>query len=335
MKKDFLVVGQGIAGSLLAFELMQKGYQVAIADASSENTSSKKAAGLYNPITGREMKKTWIADLLFANIELHYRKLEVEIEEKFLFNTPIYRPFHSAGEQNDWLTKYQDEAFSEYIDKVTPSLEIEHLQDPFGGIQLKKSGYVDLPRMLGAFRKYFERHEMLISENIDPLQGQDIAERIIHSEGPYVSQNSHWGHLPFRPVRGEVLNIRCDLPTDKIYNRGVFILPKDDYFRVGSTYHHDILSFVPQEKGIEELKRRLAKLFTGDYEILNASAGVRPATHDRRPYIGWHPENKTLGIFNGFGAKGVSLVPYFSKLFVDSIEGNAVIPSEAHVSRVF
>lgn len=131
------------------------------------------------------------------------------------------------------------------------------------------------------------------------------------------------------------MDIHCDLPTDKVYNRGVFILPKEGYFRVGSTYDHKVLTFEPQESGIEELKMRLGKLYTGNYEILRVSAGVRPATFDRKPFIGWHPENKGVGIFNGFGTKGVSLVPYFSKLFVDSIQGKCGIHPEANVSRVF
>ena len=124
-------------------------------------------------------------------------------------------------------------------------------------------------------------------------------------------------------------------PMDRIINRGVFLLPKGDHFRVGSTYDHDLMTYEPQQKGIENLKQRLAKLYTGSYEIINISAGIRPTTDDRRPYIGWHPENKGVGIFNGFGTKGVSLVPYFSKLFIDSIEGKARIHPEADVSRVF
>jgi glycine/D-amino acid oxidase-like deaminating enzyme len=95
------------------------------------------------------------------------------------------------------------------------------------------------------------------------------------------------------------------------------------------------MTYEPQPKGIAELERRLKKLYTGHYEVLSASAGVRPTTNDRRPFIGWHPENKAVGIFNGFGTKGVSLVPYFSKLFVDSIEDREKVHIEADVNRVF
>lgn len=334
MKKDFLIVGQGLAGSHLAWELFRKGYSVVIWDSDTPDTSSKKAAGIYNPITGREMKKTWLADELFSKIESHYQKLETELGGSFLCSLPIYRPFHSAGEQNDWVAKYQDEAFRDFIEKITPSLGIENLNDPYGGLHLKKSGFVDLPEMLEVFKGFFRNKGILIQEEFKIQESQDVADKVIFCEGYYFHQNPFWRELPFKPVRGEIIDIHCDLPPERIYNRGVFMVPKEGYFRVGSTYHHDNLSFTAQKKGIDELKRRLEKLYSGEFEITGTSAGVRPATHDRRPYIGWHPENKTVGIFNGFGAKGVSLVPYFSKLFVDSIIRKAVIPSEANVSRV-
>ena len=161
------------------------------------------------------------------------------------------------------------------------------------------------------------------------------ADRVIFCEGTYVHQNVFWKDLPFKPVRGELMEIQCDLPSDRIYNRGVFMIPRNGRFRVGSTYDHKNLSFKVDETSLLKLEERLKKLYSGPYEIQLATAGVRTATHDRRPYIGWHPENKCIGIFNGFGTKGVSLVPYFSKLFVDSIEGKTAIHREANVSRVF
>ncbi len=212
-------------------------------------------------------------------------------------------------------------------------MKIEGLSDPIGGLALRHSGFVDLPKMLTALRGYFIKKGIFQETTFDYRQSS--GKTIIFCEGPDVVNNPYWANLPFRPVRGEIIDIQCDLPTNQVYNRGVFMLPKENIFRVGSTYDHQVLSYEPQQSGIQQLKSRLEKLYSGSYQILKASAGVRPATHDRRPFIGWHPENKAVGIFNGFGTKGVSLVPYFSKLFVDSIERKTSIHSEADVSRVF
>lgn len=345
VKIDFIIVGQGIAGTLLGLELINRGYEIRIFDPCSNDTSSNKAAGLYNPITGRKMVKTWLADELFDGLPEFYAGLEQKLGTSFHQAIPIYRPFFSIEEQNDWNAKGQEDQYSVYIKQIHQKpTGVSELLDEFGGLELAKTGFVDLPVLIEAARNYFTEKGVFEPSAIDSdeLQFSEVvtyknftADKIIFSDGTFFSQNVFWKNLPFKPVRGEIIDIACDLPPDRIYNRGVFMLPKNGLFRIGSTYDHELLSFEPQQKGIEELQRRMTKLFSGKYELISASAGVRPATHDRRPYIGWHPENKAVGIFNGFGTKGVSLVPYFSKLFIDSFEGTAEFLPEADVSRVF
>lgn len=342
---QFLIVGQGLAGSLLGYELLQRGYTVAILDECIENTSSNKAAGLYNPITGRNLVKTWLADELFIGLDSYYQQLEKDISMSFHKSLPIYRPFHTAAELNDWMGKEKDSSYQKYVAGVEPSsINLVGLQDSTGGLLIKNSGYVNVSKMIEGFRRYFISKGVFHQEVVNRADigvGDEIryrnfkAEKIIFCEGAKALENSWWDKLPFNLIRGEIMDIKCELPNDRIYNRGVFILPRDGVFRVGSTYDHENLTYEPQQKGIEELERRLRKLYTGGYEIVEVSAGVRPTTNDRRPYIGWHPKNKAVGIFNGFGTKGVSLVPYFSKLFVDSIEDKAKVHTEADVRRVF
>jgi flavin-dependent dehydrogenase len=76
METDFLIVGQGLAGTVLSFRLMQLGQKVMVFDTPEQNKSSRVAAGLYNPITGNQMVKTWNADGLFPEIVPTYRQLE-------------------------------------------------------------------------------------------------------------------------------------------------------------------------------------------------------------------------------------------------------------------
>ena len=75
-KRDILIVGQGLAGSLLALELEKRKKNVMIIDNNPSVSSSKVAAGLYNPITGSKMIKTWLADELFPNLSKYYQDLE-------------------------------------------------------------------------------------------------------------------------------------------------------------------------------------------------------------------------------------------------------------------
>ena len=52
---DFLIIGQGIAGTLLAEELLANQQSVFIIDKYHPNSSSNIATGIVNTITGRKL----------------------------------------------------------------------------------------------------------------------------------------------------------------------------------------------------------------------------------------------------------------------------------------
>ncbi len=303
-----------------------------------------KAAGLYNPITGRKMLKTWRVDDFFLDLESKYQELESLLKQKFVYPKPIYRPFRTIEDQNDWQGKNLDDGDDNYVAELrTISLGIDNILDPHGGILIKKSGYVNLPVLLNAFKNYLINKGIYLEELFDFSEmdeGDEVleykqwsAKNIIFSEGS--AKSGLFDDLPFRPVRGEIIDIACDLDTRYIINQGVWMIPKGDFFTVGSTYDHKTLTYHPQPQGIENIKERLGKIFSGEYRVINERAGVRPATLDRKPYIGFHKKIRTVGIFNGFGTKGVSLSPYFAKHFADVLDKSEELQQEINVERVY
>ena len=56
---DHLVIGQGIAGTVLAQTLLQQGKTVLVVDDASLSQASKVAAGLYNPVVFKRLVKSW------------------------------------------------------------------------------------------------------------------------------------------------------------------------------------------------------------------------------------------------------------------------------------
>ena len=124
------------------------------------------------------------------------------------------------------------------------------------------------------------------------------------------------------------------IDIQEIINQGAFVIPLGgNIFRLGATYSWHELNIVPTEQGKVDLTEKYQKLMKPNMKILTHRAGVRPATKDRRPFVGMHPEFENIGIFNGLGSKGVSLAPFFAKQFVDFLVNNKELHPEININR--
>ena len=349
MQVDYLIVGQGLAGSILSAHLLEMGKTVKVLSEPSFSNSSKVAGGLFNPITGRKMVKTWHCDRLFDYLIPFYRKMESLLREEFLVEKPIYRPFYSIEEQNEWMGKSADPDFQPYIEKVYQHSGFgEHVHDEFGGILLKKSGYLQTAKFVEAYESYLSKHNLLVNTAFDfnklsiSTQGVSYeginAKHLVFCDGKMLEQNPFFSWLPLHPVKGELLFLETesDMKQRVIYNRGVFVVPMGHgSSKVGATYEHQNLNEEPTLKGKNQLIERLGNLIKFPYKITGQAAGVRPATKDRRPFLGKHPELVHVYIFNGLGAKGVSLAPYYANQFIQWMEGNGNLEDEVNIERFF
>ena len=70
-----------------------------------------------------------------------------------------------------------------------------------------------------------------------------------------------------------------------------------------------------------------------DFEVINQVAGIRPASKDRKPLVGQHPEYPALFCCNGFGSRGVLIAPAIAKNLVAHIELNEDLDPEIDIKR--
>lgn len=84
-KYDYVIVGQGVAGSAMAWKLFFKKKSFIILDSEIKNSASSAALGIYNPITGRRKALTWNVIKLFKSLEDFYKRVEDYIGIKILF----------------------------------------------------------------------------------------------------------------------------------------------------------------------------------------------------------------------------------------------------------
>ncbi len=344
---DYIIVGQGLAGTTLAWQLHALGQRVAVINTHQPNSSSMVAAGLYNPVTGRKMVKTWLADRLFPAIEPFYEQLQQLTGQQFLHPVRVYRPFVAVQEQNEWHERAATPVFAPYVAQVHSAPQYAAYQaDPLGGICLGMSGYLDVPAFLLAMRQWFTSQGMYIEGHFEAgnLQlteealtyGNFTARGLIFCEGTAAQQNPWFGWLPFRPVKGQTMLLAANAPLQHIVNRGVFVIPKaPNRLKVGATYQHHDSTPDPTAEGLQQLTGKLNQLMQMPYEVVGQSAGIRPATADRRPFLGRHPAHKQLAIMNGLGSKGVSLAPYFAGQLAAHLVNGAPLQQEVNIHRFF
>lgn len=111
---NYIIVGLGLAGSLLAYFLIKAGKRVLVVDSFKPNSSSRVAAGLINPVTGRQMVKTWQADTLLPFTENTYLELKEYFKKTFFFKQNITRLFASAEQKNVWELKTRSAEYENY-----------------------------------------------------------------------------------------------------------------------------------------------------------------------------------------------------------------------------
>lgn len=348
MEVDFLLIGQGLAGTVLSYRLIQKGFKVHLIDDGDKNSSSKIAAGLYNPVTGRNLVKTWQADALFQEIEPFYQKMEDFLGLKLIHSLGIYRPFVSYEEQNEWLAKSADPQYDVFIEEVFSQSRKQGVKDPFGGLLLKSTGYIDTKKLVIGYGEWLQSREMLTKTSLSEKEltptkdgrweyKNILARTIVFANGIQAGNNSFFDWIPFIPVKGEILTVKQDFTSSEIVNRGVFRIDLGKGIgKVGSTYNNSEVNLNPTEKGKKEILDKLEQLIDREViEIIDHQVGVRPGIKDRKPVLGKHPSKESVYIFSGFGAKGVSLVPYLSNQMVNLLVCGEEPEKEVNINRFF
>lgn len=345
MKKfDFLIVGKGLAGSVLASYLLQEKQSLAIIDLSNGASSSQQAAGLINPITGRRFVKSWKIEDLLPNALNYYLKLEEQLNTSFLKETSVFKVLLNREQQNDFASKCTDPIYHHFLNSDLQQLK-EEISNPYSCVEIKPVLQIDVQTFINSLSSYlnensylnqeeFIHEELLINEEF--FQYHELqAKYIIFCEGNYVSNNAYFNYLPNRFAKGEALIINAPkLNLKSILSSHINICPiGNDKYYVGATYNWDDRSLEPTTEKRAFLIDRLDSSINCSYEILDHIAGIRPTVLDRRPLLGEHPKHKGMYIFNGMGTKGLSLAPYFGKQLIDSILYNTEIDPEVDINR--
>lgn len=344
MQTSTLIIGQGLCGTWLSYWLQRAGADFLVLDENKTNSATKVASGIINPVTGRRMAKTWLADELLPFAEHAYEQLGEFVNAPLIAPCDILDFFSAPDRRLDFEKRAQQ--FESYLNWPTDEHAWLHFFNySFGFGIVSPAWQVDVQTMLQNWRTELLRTNKLVEEKYEPvaleilrnsIRYKDIiADRIVFCDGISAMKHHFFKALPFAFNKGEALIISApELPHNCIYKKTNTITPwKDGLFWVGSNYDREYTDDQPTTAFRQQTEQWLKHFLKIPFTVEEHLAALRPTTLERRPFVGFHPNQAQVGIFNGMGTKGVSLAPFFGKQLAENILHTQPIMADVDVKR--
>jgi glycine oxidase len=319
-----LIIGQGIAGSVLAWSLHWEDKTVHVLDRGRNITASRIAAGLVTPFTGRRLSKAGDFDESVAIAKKFYQRVEQETGASLFKEEPAVRYFQDDIERDFFLKERYE----------THRSEIELISEENGavkGFRMLRAARLRVTEFLEVTRSFFTAKGCFHEEDIDPVRDIEVAENSVQitkqgltgeelyfCQGYQTEENPWFPGIPDAPARGEIL--RLDIPGRKareVVHRGFWLAPATDQredssgneYLLGATYDRENLDQNETQSGRDELLRGLKEITKENYRVIGHYSAIRAGMKTRRPIATRHPEYPHVAIMNGMGSKASLMAP--------------------------
>jgi len=336
-----MIMGGGVAGLATAQRLLQQGASVTVLERGAVGRESSWAGGgILSPLCpwdypdevtrlssrGAALFAGWAEELRVAT------GIDPEYEASGMLVLP---PFDMQAAQQ-WCA-----AHDVPMQRVTASDSVQAASG--AALLLPQVAQVRNPRLTRALRQHVAAlggHILEQCEVREFVTGAGRVQALVASCGEFSAENyivtagawskqllgRHALHLDIRPVRGQMLLFKFDVPPLRhiVLQHDMYLIPRrDGHLLVGST-----LEDVGFDKGITQsaaadLRLRAAQLLPQlhDMPIVQHWAGLRPASPDNIPTIARHPLLDNLYINSGHFRYGVTMAPASVEILLNEIAG--------------
>ena len=363
---DVAVIGAGINGCSIAYELSKEGYNVALFDKEGVAQGGSGAAGAF--ISPKFSKAG---------------ELKEVINEAFLYSMQYYDdnfPNHFTKAQLLHIAKDFDEEEVLRVFKQSTPLELKTVSDTvYESLtdEARKCEYISIDAgIVDAFAmcQAMSQHTTLIELRVESLEHQEDhwmindtykVKKVILTTGAYKSIVDE-PYIQLRGVWGHRIDIKTSLQNPYSIHQFVSISPtKEGIVAIGAThnvhYHPDInTEEYDFQEGREELLQKARKTIRlDDVEVVKDYTGLRSGSFDYMPLVGPLVKSeetlaccqkqlrvrkpdfdnfvlyKDLYMMNGSGGYGFVLAPYLAKILKENIVHDKEISQRLQPARFF
>jgi len=349
---DTLIVGGGVIGCALAYELAKAGVKTIVIDKDALGSQSTRAgAGMLGAqvemdapgplydlgIRSRALFAGWREELLdLSGIDIELQTAGIcrvavdEADRLALLERAKWQ--QAAGQRAEWL---EEDQFRKEVGG--------QLQSQYGALYLPDDHQVRNPQLLHAlvhsamhygadFREATAMTGFLMAngavQGVMTLNGPIRADRVVIASGAWTGllTDSLSLNIPVFPVKGQAFFLDTFAAPNPytIFTHGCYILPKrNGQIYVGATEEHAGFDRRPNLGSLAKLSSQAVALMPslGSLPFAQTIAGLRPGSPDGLPFLGPVPGIGGLYIASGHFRNGVLLAPITAQVMTDVLTG--------------
>jgi thiazole synthase len=334
---DTVVIGGGIAGLTIALAAADQQLSVTVVDLAANGAASRAAAGMLAPSL-EGMPASVLPYALQARD--YYPEFLADLREQTGLAVGLNRKgILELADRDEDLSLLRERMLpgAEFLSPTELAALEPALAMHAGAILHPNDGAVDNLALMRALESAVERRTA-IRMVADRVTALDPARRTVTTAGSTQPISTQWivlaagawaagigglpRHLPVKPVRGQLLNLReCPLRHVMYAPRTGYLIPRAGTLVVGATIEQTDFVNETTAWGRQELlsvvTRTLPTLATPT--VLEHWAGLRPMTPDTLPILGSDPAEPALVYATGFSRNGILLAPWAARQIVSSM----------------
>jgi glycine oxidase len=359
---DIIVVGAGIVGCAVAYELARRGASVQVVDDRQVGMGATQAsAGVLAPyIEAREGSP--LLDLTVRSLDL-FDQFIARVTSVSGVAVPYCRTGTiEVAREADTMGRFSATAgalerrgvAAELLDARAARVEEPYLTaDIAGGLLIPSHGFVAAGELTRALAAAARRHGAQIIEHgrvqkiaragadlvVETDRGSLTGNGVVLAAGSWAGQIEIEGapRVPVRPVRGQLLHLAWNGPSLRrvAWSEHCYLVPwEDGTLLVGATVEEAGFDERTTLAGVRDLIEAACELVPHSWTagFLAAKVGLRPATTDELPLIGMSSVLPNLMYATGHYRNGVLLTPLTAQLVADAMLENRLDPALAVTS---
>jgi glycine oxidase len=361
-RPDIIVVGAGIVGCAVAYELARRGASVQIVEERTAGMgATRAAAGILAPHI-EVTSPTAFLDLAVRSLNLFddfIARVQGDSGSSVLYRRTgtlqVAMSQESMGEIRNAAARLEAQGVAlGLLDGQAASAEEPHLShDVVGGLVVPSHGFVAAGELIRALIGGARRHgaQVIEGSRVRRIVAADRDITVETDRGPLtgsavvLAAGSWSGHIEIaglparalvRPIRGQLLRLAWKGPMLRriVWSDRCYLVPWDDgTLLVGATVEDAGFDERTTVAGVRDLLESACEIAPGAWTagFVDARAGLRPASPDLLPIIGASRVLPNLMYATAHYRNGFLLAPVTAALVADAMLDNRIDPALAAV----